>query len=201
MMLLAQFSIWYEDSNDFCKAWEEITDYFDKAMTTKLRRIRLQGYFTTVRFHNVMHEWKGTWVGFIAHVIEQICQYQKLCKFESDKYNDTQLITFMDAIFCRLKALAKCLSRTSRPTRQLERTPGSALMNLLSSLLSVPRYMMQPIRRLGCRLMEPAGMASGLPLMSTSMTLAIMTMKSQIPMNQMKHNMYTLINDVMSLAD
>jgi hypothetical protein len=61
---------WHKDSNDFCKAWEEITDYFDKAMTTKLRRTRLSGYFTTVRFHNIMHEWKGTWVGFIAHVIE-----------------------------------------------------------------------------------------------------------------------------------
>jgi hypothetical protein len=59
---------WYEYSNNFCGAWLEITGYFDKAMTTKLKRIRLQGFFTTVRFHNVMHEWKGGWLYHPCHL-------------------------------------------------------------------------------------------------------------------------------------
>jgi hypothetical protein len=124
----------YEDSNDFCRAWLEITGYFDKAMTTKLKRIRLQGFFTTVRFHNVMHEWKGTWVGFIAHVIKQICQYQNLCKFESDKYSDTQLITFMDAIFNQTEGLSQVLIQNEQTHKAARKDPRISFKEFVEQL-------------------------------------------------------------------
>jgi lipopolysaccharide export LptBFGC system permease protein LptF len=110
------------------------TQAVSKAMTTKLKRIRLQGFFTTVRFHNVMHEWKGTWVGFIAHVIKQIHQYQNLCEFESDKYSDTQLITFMDAIFNQTKGLSQVLIQNKQTHKAAGKDPRISFKEFVEQL-------------------------------------------------------------------
>jgi hypothetical protein len=188
----------YEDSNDFCGAWQEITGYFDKAMTTKLKRIRLQG--SSPQSDSTMLCMNGREHG-LASLPMSSSKFASTRTYANLSLTSTVIpnssLSWMPSSI-RPKASAKFSSRTSRPTRQPGKDPRISFKEFVEQLTEhakIYNATCKKTRSQTCRASQGIKSSSDVYLHDFgNHDYGILD-----PCESNEHNMYTLIDDVMSL--